>query len=169
MTRKSLEDKLSLAEKQLQRMTRDVNVELSGFRDTVSALQKDVEQEKRKSADLSEKLDEKTRQLSKLQTLYDRQKRRPLFPDPYQQTQLQEKDALSSIISNPYQFYQPMIHSIVFMIGSHVPTILKCKDTCDHLLVPRLQIHKAFHGLLLILVLVLVQARPISTQRLKRA
>ncbi|KAF9182147.1 hypothetical protein BGZ51_004896 [Haplosporangium sp. Z 767] len=31
MTRKSLEDKLSLVEKQLQRMTRDVNIELSGM------------------------------------------------------------------------------------------------------------------------------------------
>ncbi|KAF9192194.1 cyclin B1 interacting protein 1, E3 ubiquitin protein ligase [Haplosporangium sp. Z 11] len=102
MTRKSLEDKLSLVEKQLQRMTRDVNIELS-------ALQKDVEQERRKSADLSEKLDEKTRQLSKLQALYDQQKRRPLFPDPYQQAQSQEKGALPGAISNPYQFYQSMV------------------------------------------------------------
>ncbi|KAF9285786.1 hypothetical protein BGZ88_009398 [Linnemannia elongata] len=81
MSQKTLEDKLGQLERQLQRMTREVNVELNGFRDTVSALQKDIEQEKRKAADLTDQLDEKSRQLSKLQTMYDRQKRRPLFPD----------------------------------------------------------------------------------------
>ncbi|KAK3834963.1 MAG: hypothetical protein J3R72DRAFT_424454 [Linnemannia gamsii] len=80
MAQKTLEDKVGQLERQLQRMTREVNVELNGFRDTVSVLQKDVEQEKRKCADLTDLLDEKSRQLSRLQTMYDRQKRRPLFP-----------------------------------------------------------------------------------------
>ncbi|KAF9135389.1 cyclin B1 interacting protein 1, E3 ubiquitin protein ligase [Mortierella sp. 14UC] len=80
MAQKKLEDKIGQLERQLQRMTREVNVELNGFHDTVNALQKDIEQEKRKSADLTDQLDEKSRQLTKLQTMYDRQKRRPLFP-----------------------------------------------------------------------------------------
>ncbi|KAG0212252.1 hypothetical protein BGX28_006605 [Mortierella sp. GBA30] len=69
VTQRSLEDKLSLVEKRLQRMTREVNTELNGFRDTVGTLQKEVEQEKRRSADLTEQLEEKTRQLSKLQVM----------------------------------------------------------------------------------------------------
>ncbi|KAF9148146.1 hypothetical protein BG015_010156 [Linnemannia schmuckeri] len=81
LAQKTLEDKLGQLERQLLRTTREVNVELNGFRDTVTTLQKDIEQEKRKAADLTDQLDEKSRQLSKLQTMYDRQKRRPLFPE----------------------------------------------------------------------------------------
>ncbi|KAF9915984.1 cyclin B1 interacting protein 1, E3 ubiquitin protein ligase [Lobosporangium transversale] len=80
MTQKSQEDKISLLEKQLQRVTREFNAEL-GLRDAMNSLQRDLEQEKRKSIDLSEQLDEKSRQLSKLQTLYEQQKRRPIFSD----------------------------------------------------------------------------------------
>ncbi|KAG0298847.1 hypothetical protein BGZ97_003954 [Linnemannia gamsii] len=67
MAQKTLENKVGQLERQLQRTTREVNIELNGFRETVS--------------DLTDQLDEKSRQLSKLQTMYDRQKRRPLFPD----------------------------------------------------------------------------------------
>ncbi|KAG0287124.1 hypothetical protein BGZ96_008905 [Linnemannia gamsii] len=74
MAQKTLEDKVGQLERQLQRTTREVNAELN-------ALQKDIEQEKRKAANLTDQLDEKSRLLSKLQTMYDRQKRRPLFPD----------------------------------------------------------------------------------------
>ncbi|KAF9081816.1 hypothetical protein BGX23_000415 [Mortierella sp. AD031] len=112
MTQKTLEDKVGQLERQLQRMTREVNVELNGFRDTVSGLQKDIEQEKHKSADLTDQLDEKSRQLSNLQTMYDRQKRRPLFPDPSSQQNrpLFTDDALptAAVHGDPYQLYQSM-------------------------------------------------------------
>ncbi|KAG0036779.1 cyclin B1 interacting protein 1, E3 ubiquitin protein ligase [Podila clonocystis] len=82
MTQKNLEDKLSVVEKQHQWMTREMNAELTGFRDTVGTLQRDLEQEKRKAIELSEQVEEKTRQLSRLQTTFDRIKRRPLFSTP---------------------------------------------------------------------------------------
>lgn len=47
-----------------------------------SALQRDLEQEKRKAVELNEQVEEKTRQLSRLQTTFDRIKRRPLFSTP---------------------------------------------------------------------------------------
>ncbi|KAF9349202.1 cyclin B1 interacting protein 1, E3 ubiquitin protein ligase [Mortierella sp. AD094] len=88
MAIKAREDKVNLLERQLQRLTKEFDIE-------IDALQKDVEQEKRKSADLGEQLDEKFRQLSKLQTLYEREKRRPLFSDEVLQAhQLQERDSL---------------------------------------------------------------------------
>lgn len=68
------------------------------------ALQRDIEQEKRKAADLSEQLDEKTRQLSKLQTVYERQRRRPLFMDVPQQT----PETLPGN-DGPYRIYKPMV------------------------------------------------------------
>ncbi|KAF9384527.1 cyclin B1 interacting protein 1, E3 ubiquitin protein ligase [Podila verticillata] len=74
MTQKKLEGKLSTVEKQHQRMTR--------FRETVGSLQRDLEQEKRKAVGLSEQVEEKTRQLSRLQTTLDRNKKRPLFSTP---------------------------------------------------------------------------------------
>ncbi|KAF9924334.1 hypothetical protein FBU30_005672 [Linnemannia zychae] len=89
---KTLEGKIGQLEGQNQRMTREVNVELNGFRETVNNLQKDIEQEKRKSADLMDQLDERSRQLSKLQTIYYQQRRRPLFQDPaVQQYQQQNR------------------------------------------------------------------------------
>ncbi|KAG0268952.1 hypothetical protein BGZ95_002264 [Linnemannia exigua] len=136
MAQKTLEDKIGQLERQLQRMTREVNVELNGFRDTVSALQKNAEQEKRKSADLTDQLDEKSRQLSRLQTMYDRQKRRPLFPAETSSSALQrslfaEEGALlpdtvaavgragsigvvggvghAALRGDPYQLYQAMV------------------------------------------------------------
>ncbi|KAF9937940.1 hypothetical protein BGZ67_000712 [Mortierella alpina] len=111
MAQRTLEDKLSLVEKQLQRLTREVNVELNGFRDTVSGLQEELEQERRKSADLSGQLEEKMRQLSKVQAQYDRQKRRPLFTDTLLQTHtqaLQEHPAMPLLSGNPYHHYQVM-------------------------------------------------------------
>ncbi|KAF9967727.1 hypothetical protein BGZ70_008475 [Mortierella alpina] len=115
MAQRTLEDKLSLVEKQLQRMTREVNVELSGFRDTVSGLQEELEQERRKSADLSGQLEEKMRQLSKVQAQYDRQKRRPLFTDtllPTHNQPLQERPAMPVLSGNPYHHYQVMVSSL---------------------------------------------------------
>ncbi|KAG0350660.1 cyclin B1 interacting protein 1, E3 ubiquitin protein ligase [Podila minutissima] len=82
MTQKNLEDKLSVFEKQHQRMSREMNVELTAFRETVGSLQRDLEQEKRKAMALSEQVEERTRQLSRLQTTFDRVKRRPLFSTP---------------------------------------------------------------------------------------
>ncbi|CAO3568558.1 unnamed protein product [Mortierella alpina] len=111
MAQRTLEDKLSLVEKQLQRMTREVNVELNGFRDTVSGLQEELEQERRKSADLSGQLEEKMRQLSKVQAQYDRQKRRPLFTDtllPTHNQPQQERAAMPVVSGNPYHHYQVM-------------------------------------------------------------
>ncbi|KAF9557308.1 hypothetical protein EC968_007693 [Mortierella alpina] len=104
MAQRTLEDKLGLVEKQLQRMTREVNVELNG-------LQEELEQERRKSADLSGQLEEKMRQLSKVQAQYDRQKRRPLFTDTLLQTHtqpLQERPAMPVLSGNPYHHYQVM-------------------------------------------------------------
>ncbi|KAF9112040.1 cyclin B1 interacting protein 1, E3 ubiquitin protein ligase [Mortierella sp. AM989] len=86
MALKALEDKAGLFERQIQQVTQEYNIE-------VNDLQKDIEQEKCKSADLSEQLDEKLRQLSKLQILYEREKRRPLFSDEMLQAhQSQERD-----------------------------------------------------------------------------
>ncbi|KAG0377763.1 hypothetical protein BGX24_005504 [Mortierella sp. AD032] len=141
MAQKTLEDKVGLLERQLQRMTREVNVELNGFRDTVSVLQKDVEQEKRKCADLTDQLDEKSRQLSRLQTMYDRQKRRPLFPaetsSASQRSYFAEDDVLpqdtvaiggigsvgvvggvgpAALRGDPYQLYQAMVYNIALEI-----------------------------------------------------
>ncbi|KAG0318628.1 hypothetical protein BG000_004125, partial [Podila horticola] len=82
MAQKNLEDKLGIVEKQHQRMTREMNAELTGFRETVGTLQRDLEQEKRKAVELNEQVEEKTRQLSRLQTTFDRIKRRPLFSTP---------------------------------------------------------------------------------------
>ena len=94
------------------------------------ALQKDIEKEKRKGADLTDQLDEKSRQLSKLQTMYDRQKRRPLFSDAASQQgggrSLFSEDPVTqtaasgttgaggapSIRGDPYQLYQTMVHLI---------------------------------------------------------
>ncbi|KAF9941727.1 cyclin B1 interacting protein 1, E3 ubiquitin protein ligase [Modicella reniformis] len=120
MTQKALEDKLSLYGKQQHRMTREVNVELTSLRDTVSGivhdhflldvpkdvdgLQKDIEQEKRKVADMSEQLEEKTRQLSKLRTMYERQKRRPLYTEVPQQTLQQHlRDVSLGSETDPYR------------------------------------------------------------------
>ncbi|KAI7824675.1 hypothetical protein BC939DRAFT_515604 [Gamsiella multidivaricata] len=109
MIQKTLEDKLSLCEKQQQRMIREVNAELNGFRNKMNSLQKDLEQEKRKTADFSEQLDEKSRLLSKFQTLYERQKRRPLFADmPKYSHQTQERDAMLSNTGDPYRLYQSL-------------------------------------------------------------
>ncbi|KAF9290798.1 hypothetical protein BGZ68_006032 [Mortierella alpina] len=110
MAQRTLEDKLSLVEKQLQRMTREVNAELNG-------LQEELEQERRRSADLSGQLEEKMRQLSKVQAQYDRQKRRPLFTDALLQTQnqtqpLQELPAMSVFSGNPYRHYQVVVSNL---------------------------------------------------------
>ncbi|KAG0028547.1 cyclin B1 interacting protein 1, E3 ubiquitin protein ligase [Podila clonocystis] len=87
MTQKNLEDKLSVVEKQHQWMTREMNAELTGMPIYLIwrrgfPLQRDLEQEKRKAIELSEQVEEKTRQLSRLQTTFDRIKRRPLFSTP---------------------------------------------------------------------------------------
>ncbi|CAB5395765.1 unnamed protein product [Rhizophagus irregularis] len=51
------------------------------------ALQKDMELEKRKTHDLAEQLQEKSRQFSKLQIMYDKLKRRTLVPAMQQTVQ----------------------------------------------------------------------------------
>ncbi|KAG0293650.1 cyclin B1 interacting protein 1, E3 ubiquitin protein ligase [Dissophora globulifera] len=101
LTQRGLEDKVELYEKQQQRMTREVNVELN-------VLQGDLEQEKRKTADLSEQLDQMSRQLSRLQTLYERQKRRPLFYDALQHAQPvhDRNPTLLNSEGNQYRLYQ---------------------------------------------------------------
>ncbi|KAG0044372.1 hypothetical protein BGZ83_010407 [Gryganskiella cystojenkinii] len=117
LAQRNLEDNHCAVERQLQKMTREVNLELA-------ALQKDLEQEKRKAAHLNEQLDEKSRQLTKVQTLYDRQKRRPLFPALEQQSQQQQQQQpflplgaqpASSTYgwNNPYSLY----HTPVVMRG----------------------------------------------------
>ncbi|CAG8647992.1 6626_t:CDS:2 [Cetraspora pellucida] len=73
MMYKSLEDKYTQLEKQVQSLMRDAQSE-------VTTLQKDMELEKRKTHDLAEQLQEKGRQFSKLQLMYDKLKRRSLVP-----------------------------------------------------------------------------------------
>ncbi|CAG8487426.1 7135_t:CDS:2, partial [Dentiscutata heterogama] len=73
MMYKSLEDKYTQLEKQVQGLMRDAQSE-------VTTLQKDMELEKRKTHDLAEQLQEKGRQFSKLQLMYDKLKRRSLVP-----------------------------------------------------------------------------------------
>ncbi|KAG9294629.1 hypothetical protein G9A89_008108 [Geosiphon pyriformis] len=77
---KNLEEKYTQIEKNLQGVMRDAQAEINTLSDRVSALQKDIELEKRKSHDLSEQLQEKGRQFSKLQVMYDKLKRRTLVP-----------------------------------------------------------------------------------------
>ncbi|KAI8603944.1 hypothetical protein EDD21DRAFT_422370 [Dissophora ornata] len=109
MTRRAMEDKIHLYEKQQQRITREVSLE-------INALQKDLEQERRKTADLSDQLDEKARQLSKLQTLYERQKRRPLFTETPQHPlqQLHDNDSLLGGDGNPYRTFQNISGSALY-------------------------------------------------------
>ncbi|CAG8800439.1 28471_t:CDS:2, partial [Dentiscutata erythropus] len=73
MMYKSLEDKYTQLEKQVQSLMREAQSE-------VTTLQKDMELEKRKTHDLAEQLQEKGRQFSKLQLMYDKLKRRSLVP-----------------------------------------------------------------------------------------
>ncbi|CAG8507136.1 28958_t:CDS:2 [Gigaspora margarita] len=73
MLYRDLEDKYADLEKQVQVLIRESESE-------VNALQKDMELEKRKTHDLNEQLQEKGRQLSKLQSMYDKLKRRSLVP-----------------------------------------------------------------------------------------
>ncbi|CAG8485649.1 8911_t:CDS:2 [Gigaspora rosea] len=73
MLYRGLEDKYSELEKQVQVLIRDSESE-------VTTLQKDMELEKRKTHDLKEQLQEKGGQLSKLQSMYDKLKRRSLVP-----------------------------------------------------------------------------------------
>ncbi|CAG8721233.1 14789_t:CDS:2, partial [Acaulospora colombiana] len=73
MMYKSLEDKYTQLEKQVQGVVRDAQAE-------ITTLTKDIELEKRKTHDLAEQLQEKGRQFSKLQVMYDKLKRRSLVP-----------------------------------------------------------------------------------------
>ncbi|KAI1318196.1 hypothetical protein EDD11_007079 [Mortierella claussenii] len=116
MTLKTQEDKANLLEKQLQRMTREINVELN-------ALQKDLEQEKRRAVDMGEQLEEKSRQLSRLQALHERQKRRPLFLDTTQQIQAsQEKDsAMGNAAGNQYRLYRSLVRGLSIGLVALMP------------------------------------------------
>ncbi|CAG8556318.1 13743_t:CDS:2 [Ambispora leptoticha] len=87
MLYKNLEDKYNRIEKNLQVVMRDAHTEINSLREKVSALQKEIELEKRKSHDLSEQLQEKGRQFSKLQVMYDKLKRRTLVPTMQQTVQ----------------------------------------------------------------------------------
>ncbi|RHZ45296.1 hypothetical protein Glove_682g37 [Diversispora epigaea] len=80
MMYKSLEEKYTQLEKQVQGIMRDFQTEITTLRAKVQALTKDAELEKRKSHDLAEQLQEKGRQFSKLQSMYDKLKRRSLVP-----------------------------------------------------------------------------------------
>ncbi|RUP47413.1 hypothetical protein BC936DRAFT_145762, partial [Jimgerdemannia flammicorona] len=87
MLYKNLEDKYSGLEKQLQGIVRDANAEITSLRERVTALQKDQELEKRKAHDLHDQLLEKTRQFQKLQTMYEKLKRKTLVPTLQQTVQ----------------------------------------------------------------------------------
>ncbi|CAG8576227.1 6912_t:CDS:2 [Acaulospora morrowiae] len=78
MMYKSLEDKYAQLEKQIQGVMREAQAEITTLRTKVQALTKDMELEKRKTHDLAEQLQEKGRQFSKLQAMYDKLKRRSL-------------------------------------------------------------------------------------------
>ncbi|CAJ0826514.1 5759_t:CDS:2 [Entrophospora sp. SA101] len=79
MLYKNLQEKCSQLEKQMQSVIRDAQEE-------IASIQKDLELEKHKNHDFAEQLQEKTRQFSKLQIMYDKLKRRSLVP-AMQQTQ----------------------------------------------------------------------------------
>ncbi|CAG8794045.1 3213_t:CDS:2, partial [Acaulospora morrowiae] len=78
MMYKSLEEKYAQLEKQIQGVMREAQAEITTLRTKVQALTKDMELEKRKTHDLAEQLQEKGRQFSKLQAMYDKLKRRSL-------------------------------------------------------------------------------------------
>ncbi|GBB84773.1 hypothetical protein RclHR1_11340006 [Rhizophagus clarus] len=80
MLYKNLEEKYAQLEKQVQGVMRDAQSEITSLRAKLQALQKDMELEKRKTHDLAEQLQEKSRQFSKLQIMYDKLKRRTLVP-----------------------------------------------------------------------------------------
>ncbi|CAB5376428.1 unnamed protein product [Rhizophagus irregularis] len=87
MLYKNLEEKYTQLEKQVQGVMRDAQSEITSLRAKLQALQKDMELEKRKTHDLAEQLQEKSRQFSKLQIMYDKLKRRTLVPAMQQTVQ----------------------------------------------------------------------------------
>ncbi|KAF0473751.1 E3 ubiquitin-protein ligase CCNB1IP1 [Gigaspora margarita] len=80
MLYRDLEDKYADLEKQVQVLIRESESEVNVLKAKFQTLQKDMELEKRKTHDLNEQLQEKGRQLSKLQSMYDKLKRRSLVP-----------------------------------------------------------------------------------------
>ncbi|CAG8570549.1 4308_t:CDS:2 [Funneliformis caledonium] len=87
MLYKNLEEKYSQLEKQVQGVLRDAQSEITSLKVKLQALQKEKEQEKRKAHELAEQLQEKHRQFSKLQGMYDKLRRRTLVPTMQQPVQ----------------------------------------------------------------------------------
>nr|CAG8449202.1 11456_t:CDS:10 [Entrophospora candida] len=87
MLYKNLQEKCSQLEKQMQSVIRDAQEEIASLKSKVQAIQKDLELEKHKNHDFAEQLQEKTRQFSKLQIMYDKLKRRSLVPAMQQTVQ----------------------------------------------------------------------------------
>ncbi|CAI2188399.1 1149_t:CDS:10, partial [Funneliformis geosporum] len=87
MLYKNLEEKYSQLEKQVQGILRDAQSEITSLKVKLQALQKDMELEKRKTHELAEQLQEKGRQFSKLQGMYDKLRRRTLVPAMQQPVQ----------------------------------------------------------------------------------
>ncbi|KAF9439109.1 cyclin B1 interacting protein 1, E3 ubiquitin protein ligase [Entomortierella beljakovae] len=89
MSSKACGEKLNAQERQTQIITREFGIEFE-------ALQKEIENEKHKANELAERLEDKSRQLSRLQTLYERERRRPLFSNEILQVH-QTQDSYGSV------------------------------------------------------------------------
>jgi len=87
MLYKNLQEKCSQLEKQMQSVIRDAQEEITSLKSKIQAIQKDLELEKNRNHDFAEQLQEKTRQFSKLQIMYDKLKRRSLLPAMQQTAQ----------------------------------------------------------------------------------
>ncbi|KAI9021089.1 hypothetical protein DFJ74DRAFT_671764 [Hyaloraphidium curvatum] len=82
ITYRQLEERLSESDRRLSGVVREANAEINQLREKLSAYEKDYELEKRKSLDVAEQLQEKTRQLQRLQKVYDALKRKTLLHQP---------------------------------------------------------------------------------------
>ncbi|TPX51471.1 hypothetical protein SeMB42_g00705 [Synchytrium endobioticum] len=78
MMYKQLDEKYTSLERQVQAIVREANHEITGLREKVSNLQKDLELEKHRNHELSENFADKGKQLQKLQQMYEKSRRRAL-------------------------------------------------------------------------------------------
>ncbi|KAI8921603.1 hypothetical protein BC831DRAFT_430120 [Entophlyctis helioformis] len=76
---KSLDEQCAKLERQLQSIVRDANQEVSALQDKINAIVKEAEMERARHHSLAEQFAEKNRQFMKLQTMYDKLKRRTLL------------------------------------------------------------------------------------------
>lgn len=67
ITYRQLEEKANETDRRLAGVVRDANQEINELREKIAAYEKEFEQEKRRSIDVAEQLQEKTRQLNRLQ------------------------------------------------------------------------------------------------------